>query len=84
MKHRFFSIISAVIGYVCRRCPQHKQQVEDYDIPDFMYPARDRSAEAGLERDPNPANDAIRIMTADEKLYIFPDGHRLLIPRARK
>lgn len=83
---RLFSIIRMVVGYVARqyllrrrltRCRQIRHRVSllnfKGDIP----------AEKGLERGLYSANHAIRIMTADGELYIFPDGHRLLFPRPR-
>lgn len=52
--------------------------------PDFLYPERDGLAELGKERRFHAGNDSIRIVTADGELWIFPDGHRLLLPRSQK
>lgn len=75
---------TALIAHVLatRRCLKPGHEVGHY--PDFLYPERDGRALLGKERRFYASNDGTRITTADGEVWIFPCGHRLLLPRMHK
>lgn len=77
---RAMTLLAHVLA--ARRSLKPGHEVGHY--PDFLYPERDGRAGLGKERRFHTGNDSIRIVTADGELWIFPDGHRLLLPRMRK
>jgi len=83
MKSYFTDMCRAVAGYLCRR-PQRKQQVDDFDIPDFLRPERDRSLEPCQERGLTQADDAGNLGTADGRMCFVRDGVRVVFLGTRK
>lgn len=51
--------------------------------PAFLYPEQDGKNDAGKKRHAYVSNDAVRIVVPHGEVWIFPDGHRLLLRRAR-